>query len=78
MDNSQWLPIIHHNQCVGCGSCVAQCPTHALERRGGKAALVRPEACIYCATCETLCPYNAIEIPYQVCSADFSTGKVTS
>ena len=78
MDNNQWLPIIHLNQCVGCGSCISKCPTDALARRGGKAALVRPHLCIYCADCETLCPYNAIELPYLVCLDPNQQGKVNS
>ncbi|MCA0456934.1 MAG: 4Fe-4S binding protein [Chloroflexi bacterium] len=76
MNDNQWLPIIHSDLCVGCGACVAQCPTHALERRGGKATLSIPENCIYCAHCETLCPHNAIEIPYQICLANAFTRKV--
>ena len=77
MDDKEWLPIIHFNQCVGCGVCITQCPTHALGRRGGKAALVKPDLCIYCADCETLCPYNAIELPYLVCLDPNQQRKVT-
>lgn len=75
MDDEHWLPIINLDQCVGCGACIAQCPTHALARRGGKAALVRPDMCIYCADCETLCPHNAIELPYLVCLDSHQQGK---
>jgi len=78
MDNDQWLPNINLNQCVGCGACITQCPTNALGRRGGKAALVRPELCIYCADCETLCPSNAIELPYLVCLDPNQKGKAIS
>ena len=77
MDENQWLPIIDHDQCVGCGACIAHCPTDALAQRGGKAALVYPELCIYCAECETLCPSNAIALPYLVCLAPQSQGKVS-
>lgn len=68
--NDQWLPIIDSNRCTGCGECIAQCPTEALERRNGKAALVHPHLCIYCADCETLCPVGAIQLPYLICKLD--------
>jgi NAD-dependent dihydropyrimidine dehydrogenase PreA subunit len=78
MDDNQWLPIIHHDQCVGCGACIANCPTNALAKRGGKAALVRPNLCIYCLDCEMLCPHNAIEIPYLVCLDPHAQAKANS
>lgn len=77
MTDDQWFPIIHKDRCVGCGACITQCPTQALEQRGGKAALVWPERCIYCADCETLCPHNAIEIPYLVCLPTSHNRKVS-
>lgn len=63
----EWFPIIDTSICIGCGECIAQCPTDALGQRNGKAALVHPNLCIYCADCETLCPSGAIQIPYLVC-----------
>ncbi|MBI1278572.1 MAG: 4Fe-4S dicluster domain-containing protein [Anaerolineaceae bacterium] len=78
MDDSQWLPLINLNQCVGCGACISNCPTNALSKRGGKAALVRPDLCIYCANCESLCPHNAIELPYLICIDPHAQGKVNS
>lgn len=66
MNTNDWLPIIHTTRCTGCGVCIAQCPTHALGRRAGKAVLVHPQFCTYCADCETLCPVGAIEVPYLI------------
>ncbi len=77
MGDDQWLPLIHLNQCVGCGACVTQCPTNALGRQDDKAALVRPDLCIYCADCETLCPSNAIELPYLICLDPNQQGKAS-
>lgn len=71
-NNNQWLPIINLRRCVGCGACVQQCPTSALERRESKASLAHPERCIYCADCETLCPQGAIELPYLICKDSHS------
>lgn len=68
--NDQWLPIIDSNRCTGCGECIPQCPTEALGRHNGKAALVHPHLCIYCADCETLCPVGAIQLPYLICKLD--------
>ncbi len=63
----KWLPRINREACTGCGECIALCPTNALERVDGKAALTRPELCTYCAACEGKCPASAIELPYLVC-----------
>jgi ferredoxin len=67
---TDWLPMIDRQVCIGCGECVAQCPTHALGQWQGKAALVTPHLCIYCADCETLCPSGAIQIPYLICKEE--------
>ena len=66
MDNENWLPKIDMATCTGCGDCVTVCPTGALGLRGGKAALVNPDACTYTAECEVICPVAAIALPYQV------------
>jgi len=66
MNREQVLPVIMLERCIGCGDCVAVCPTNALEMREGVAVLARVEDCIYCADCETLCPQGAIALPFEI------------
>ncbi len=61
-----WMPRIDRQKCIGCGDCIAACPTNALGRVAGKAALVRPSACTYCIACEPICPTDAIELPFLI------------
>lgn len=75
--DEHWLPSIDHNLCIGCGECVAQCPTGALGRQNEKATLVHPHLCIYCADCETLCPVGAIQIPYLICKSDTTEKEIS-
>lgn len=60
------LPTIHLHRCTGCGICAELCPTHAVEIRSGKAAIVRPADCTFCEICESYCPEEAIERPFTV------------
>jgi 2-oxoglutarate ferredoxin oxidoreductase subunit delta len=49
--------------CKRCGTCVAFCPTHALEQdESGYPYLAKPENCISCRLCEKLCPDFAISV----------------
>ncbi|MDX2139865.1 MAG: 4Fe-4S binding protein [Chloroflexota bacterium] len=74
MADQIWMPRIEQVVCNGCGACITECPTGALGRAEGKAALLRPDACIYCAKCESLCPVNAIELPYLIVKIDSPQG----
>lgn len=71
-DDATWLPRLDPDRCTGCGDCILRCPTGALGRRAGKAALLSPAACLYCAACEDVCPVGAIELPYLIVFADNS------
>jgi ferredoxin len=66
------IPTIDLRRCTGCGRCVEQCPTGAVERAAGKARIVRPEACSFCERCEAACPAGAIGRPFTVRFADDS------
>lgn len=61
-----WMPQINRAACIGCGDCVALCPTGALGLQDGKAAVIRPDLCTYCGVCEDVCPAGAIELPYLI------------
>ena len=48
-----------NDQCIGCGTCAAQCPVQAIEIRGGRPVWVK-EKCLLCLGCLHKCPKNAI------------------
>ena len=50
--------------CVGCGICVATCPTDVIRQdpKTGLAFIKYPEDCQMCHLCRMYCPKNAITI----------------
>ena len=64
------VPEIDLDACTGCGDCVEQCPTGAVEMVLGKPALIKPEECRYCTDCEEVCPAGAIKCPFVIIMAD--------
>lgn len=63
------LPTIDLLRCNGCGMCEELCPTAAVEVRGGRALIVRPDDCTFCEVCESYCPEGAIGRPFTVAFA---------
>ncbi len=61
-------PVINHNRCVGCGSCVAACPEHpghkVLGLINGKSHLIGPTDCIGHGVCREVCPEDAITLVF--------------
>jgi thioredoxin reductase/NAD-dependent dihydropyrimidine dehydrogenase PreA subunit len=56
-------PVINASLCVGCGSCVDECPeSGTLELVAGKAILAHPERCLSHAKCAAVCPTSAITL----------------
>jgi thioredoxin reductase (NADPH) len=56
-------PIIDHNLCLGCGTCVDACPEgKILGVIREKAHLINPSHCIGHGACKTACPTNAISL----------------
>ena len=48
------------DRCIGCGTCLAACPEHAIGRRDG--GVTTTEACRVYGACEPACPADAREI----------------
>lgn len=68
------LPTIDLRRCNGCGMCEELCPTAAVEMRGGRAEIVRPDDCTFCEVCESYCPEGAIGRPFTVVFAPTAGG----
>ncbi len=47
-------------RCLGCGTCVAACPEHAISLSDG--GVTTSTACRVCGTCEDACPADAREV----------------
>jgi iron only hydrogenase large subunit-like protein len=61
--NGVTLPYFHSvtldsDRCVGCTTCIKQCPSEAIRVRKGKAHIVA-EKCIDCGECIRVCPHGA-------------------
>jgi len=62
--HSNIVPQINRSGCVGCGSCVKECPAGAIELKNKK-AYIDEEKCIGCASCVHVCPEKVISIPWS-------------
>ena len=52
------MAYIISNECLGCMSCVSECPVSAISEKDGKAG-IDAEACIECGACVGVCPVEA-------------------
>lgn len=59
--NNNYQVIVHKEECIGCGLCCQDCPSHVLELREGKAILLS-EVCLKCGHCIAICPQAAVSI----------------
>ena len=61
------LPVIAHERCIDCGSCLEACRFDALSKAEGTGRyVVDPVACEGCAACKHRCPAGAISMEEQV------------
>lgn len=49
---------LDEEKCLGCTTCLRNCPTGAIRVRGGKATILESK-CIDCGECIRICPHNA-------------------
>jgi NAD-dependent dihydropyrimidine dehydrogenase PreA subunit len=58
------MPIKSILGCIGCGTCVATCPTDVIRQdtRTKKAIIAYPADCQICHLCRMYCPVDAITI----------------
>lgn len=48
--------------CIGCGTCVDNCPNRVFQLVHGKSQAVNSKDCMACYLCETVCPGSGIKI----------------
>lgn len=64
LEQSEIPPVnLPENECTGCATCVASCPTHCIEMRENATGFLTPiitnhQECIRCEKCIKVCPLN--------------------
>ena len=67
---TNFIPVIHAENCNGCGKCVSLCPVEAITlvssndsvRPMSKIAKLEEDICLGCGVCRTGCSKNALEL----------------
>ncbi|MGM0771706.1 MAG: 4Fe-4S binding protein [Halobacteriota archaeon] len=54
------VAVINRDECVGCGTCVDDCPSEAISMDGDNIAVVDADECLDCGACVDSCPTDAI------------------
>ena len=62
--HSSVSPFVDPADCTGCGTCVAHCPSGAIEILS-PTALIDPRTCIGCADCIVVCPEHTVMIDWN-------------
>jgi uncharacterized Fe-S center protein len=57
-------PVVHANECIGCGECSIICPVGAVRIENNK-SIVDSKKCIGCASCLAVCPTMAMFIDFD-------------
>ncbi len=63
------LKIRHHQKCIGCYSCLDQCPQNAV-KKGQAGPVVDSELCRNCFRCCEVCPVGAVEKAGETITAE--------
>ncbi len=56
------VAVINRDECVGCGTCVDECPSEAISMDDDNIAVVDADECIDCGACVDACPTDAISM----------------
>jgi ferredoxin len=62
MERKIMVAVINVNECVGCGTCVDECPSEAISLNGDNIAVVDANECLDCGACVDVCPTSAISM----------------
>ncbi len=51
--------VIDNDTCIGCGTCVDECPVGAIVLGDDGKAVIDAEKCLECGSCAGVCPVEA-------------------
>ncbi|MDO9518558.1 MAG: 4Fe-4S binding protein [Methanosarcinaceae archaeon] len=51
---------VNKDECVGCGTCVDECPSEAISMNDDDIAVINADECTDCGACVDACPTEAI------------------
>lgn len=68
--HSGLAPKVKAKRCIGCGTCVDQCPAQAILLKSKKARIA-PELCCGCGGCILACPNEAIQVRWNPSVVEF-------
>ena len=51
---------VNADECVGCGTCVDDCPSEAISMNDNDIAVINADECTDCGACVDACPTEAI------------------
>ncbi len=54
------MPWVNQDLCAGCGICVDECPTGAIEQEESRKVVINDDKCIRCGKCHEVCPRDAV------------------
>jgi len=54
--------VVDRDECVGCGTCVEECPEEAISMDDQEIAVVDANKCTECGSCVEACPSEAISM----------------
>jgi len=63
--HSNIAPKVNRKKCIGCGTCIKNCPGKAISLNENQKAVINPDKCIGCGECILLCPVTAIQIQWN-------------